>query len=139
MKKNLINSLILVSLVGFVACASPGQKPKMNFYHGATVPDLYISVISHTPEVIVFEIKAQFLGKHLYHLVLDGNEPLSEGWFPTSKVPSEAYTVKMKAKKGCLFQPGKEYRLCIGGENPEYVHLTSSNYPCIIDYEFVLD
>lgn len=139
MKKILINALFFMALLGFVSCASQGPKAKMHFYHGMTVPDIFVSVVSHTSEVIEFKIRAKFAEKHLYHLILDGDEPISEGWFPTARVQTESYTVKMKAKKGCHFQQGKAYRLCIGIESPEYVYIKSSNYPCLVDYEFVLD
>jgi hypothetical protein len=139
MKKILINGLVFLALQGFLSCTSQGTRPKMQFYHGLTVANLYVSVVRHTSEVIVFEIRARVPGKDLYHLVLDGNEPLSEGWFPTGRVQTESYTVQMKAKKGCVFQPGKKYRLCIGTESPESVYVHSNNYKCTVDYEFVLD
>jgi hypothetical protein len=140
MKKVLINGLFLLALCGLAANASQENKSKMHFYRGPAVPNLYIAVISHTSTVIEFKIRAYFGGTHLYHLVLDGDEPLSEGWYPTSRVQTESYTVKMKAKKKRVFEPGKKYRLCIGDQSPELVYARSSNnYQCIVEYEFVLD
>ena len=139
MKKNLISGLTILALLGLVTCAVQSKKAKMRFYHGPVVPDVFISVVGHTAEVIEFKIRTQFVEKHAYHLVLDGNDPISEGWFPTARVQTDFYTVKMKAKKGAMFQSGKEYRLCIGTENPQYVYVYSSNYPCLVDYKFVLD
>lgn len=129
--------LLLISL-GLISCTSAGQRAKMKFYHGQKIPDQYIRVVNHTAEEIEFEIRVNFLQTHLYHIVLDGEDPISEGWFSTAKTDSAFYTLKMKAKKDCQFQPGKKYRLCIGTTNPEEVFVYSSNYRCKVDYEFVL-
>jgi len=140
MKKVLTNGLFLLALFGLAAYATQGNQSTMHFSRGPTVPNLYVSVISHTSTVIEFKIRANFGGIHLYHLILDGDEPLSEGWYPTSRVQTEAYTVKMKAKKKRVFEPGKKYRLCLGYQSPELVYARSSNnYQCLVDYEFVLE
>jgi hypothetical protein len=45
--------------------------------------------------------------------------------------------VTLKPSKGLAFEPGKTYRLCIGQQNRQAVQMTSSNYPCKVDYTFV--
>ena len=35
------------------------------------------------------------------------------------------------------FEVGKTYRLCIGGQSPQEVQMTSNNYRCHVDYTFV--
>ncbi len=83
--------------------------------------------------------KGLLRGEYLYHFILDEEEVrVSEGWFPTqlSTAEPEHYTVKMKAKKGLTFQPGKKYRLCVGSENPDAVFHRTNYYKCLIDYEF---
>lgn len=138
MKRIFIGLSIIIFLAALVSCTSPANKVKMNYYHGAVPPDFYVSVIQHTPEEITFQIRVSFGQKHLYHLVLDGNNPISEDWFPTIRTNTHSYTVTMKPKKGFLFETGKTYRLCIGEENPELIAVHSSNYRCLVDYEFVL-
>ncbi len=39
--------------------------------------------------------------------------------------------------KNLRLEPGKSYRLCIGAQNPEAVQMGSSNYRCLVDYEFI--
>jgi hypothetical protein len=138
MKKVIIVSFISVVILALISCTTGKGRSNMHFYHGAKAPDLYISVENHTSQEIEFKINIKFDQKHLYYLILDGDEPISEGWFPTG-VQTEHFMVKMKPKKGFEFLPGKTYRLCIGEESPEYVYVHSSNYRCIVDYEFVLD
>lgn len=110
----------------------------MRFYHGEQPPPAFITVSRFSPQEIEFQISVSFNEDHLYHLVLDGDEPLSEGWFPTQIIGKTHYFVNMKAKEGVLFQAGKTYRLCIGAQNPELVSRYTNNYRCLVDYEFVL-
>ena len=138
MRKTKQGSLIFVICVGLMVCAPGGQRPIMRYDHGSTIPDQYISVVGYTSNEIEFKITAKFPLKHAYHLVLDGDIPLAEGWYPASRPEAGLYTVKLKAKKGVSFQEGKTYRLCVGAESPEFIAVHSSNYRCIIDYEFVL-
>lgn len=138
MKKYLMIILLLLISAALISCTSVGKSAKMTFYHGQKIPDQFIRVLNHTAEEIEFEIRVDFKQTHLYHLVLDGEDPIAEGWFPTAKTDSAFYRLKMKAKKDWQFLPGKKYRLCIGDKNPEEVFVHSSNYRCIADYEFVL-
>jgi hypothetical protein len=129
---------LLILALGSFACSSTDVSSKMTFYHGQTIPVQFFKVIRASPQEIEFEIKVDFKQVHMYHLVLDENgKPVSEGWQPTTKI-GPAYTVVMKPKNGLFFEEGKKYRLCIGNESPEKVFVTSNNYPCIADYEFVL-
>ena len=138
MRKTRQGFFIFVVCVGLMACAPGGQRPTIRYDHGSTIPDQYISVVGYTSNEIEFKITAKFPLKHAYHLVLDGDIPLAEGWYPASRPEAGLYTVKLKAKKGVSFQEGKTYRLCVGAESPEFIAVHSSNYRCIIDYEFVL-
>lgn len=126
-------------LGGFVACTSIHSSANMNYYHGKTIPAEFFRVVSHTSTEITFEVRVRFLQTQLYHLVLDGNVPLAEGWFPTMKADKQSYEVTLKAKPGVEFVAGKLYRFCIGEQNPEYVSVHSTNYQCTADYEFMLD
>ena len=138
MKKTRQVALIFAVCAGLMACASGGRRAVMHYDHGSTIPDQYISVVGYTSNEIEFKIAAKFPLKHAYHLVLDGDIPLAEGWYPASRPEANFYTVKLKAKKGVLFQTGKPYRLCVGAESPDFIAVHSSNYRCIIDYEFIL-
>jgi hypothetical protein len=138
MKKSRKCLFNLIICAGLTACASGGRRAAMHYDHGSTIPDQYISVVGYTANEIEFKIAAKFPLKHAYHLVLDGDTPLAEGWYPASRPESNFYTVKLKAKKGVSFQVGKPYRLCVGAESPEFIAVHSSNYRCIIDFEFVL-
>jgi len=124
---------------GLVSCAASHSSANMNYYHGKTIPAEFFQVLSHTATEIKFEIRVKFRQSHLYHLVLDGNTPLAEGWFPATKGEEQSYTVVLKAKPGVEFVSGKTYRLCIGEQNPELVSVHSTNYQCTADYEFKLD
>jgi hypothetical protein len=138
MKKKLsAAALCLVSSLCF-SCASSDVSSRMNYYHGQTIPDQFFKVLRWSPDAVELEIKVDFKAVHMYHIILDENDrPLSEAWLPTAMIGS-AYTVVMKPKEGLFFEAGKKYRLCIGTDNPEEVFVTSSNYPCVADYEFVL-
>jgi hypothetical protein len=129
--------LITMAAAGGVCCTG-GPKAKMTFYHQKNVPAQYIRVVRWSPQEIEFSIRVDFSETHLYHLVLDANEPVAEGWFPTAKTKGQLYTVTLKVKEGLVFSPGKKYRLCIGNENPEAVLVYRSTYLCLADYEFIL-
>lgn len=130
---------VLICLaLGLAACSPYRAKPKMTYYHGQNVPEGYIEVVRASAAEIEFRIRVEFGQRHLYHLLLDGSEPLAEGWFPTNRMAgSEAYHVTFKLPEGKRFEAGKSYRLCIGSKNPEEVQMTSSNYRCLVDYSFV--
>jgi len=131
-------TLLPILALGSFACSSADVSSKMTFYHGQTIPGQFFKVVRSSPQEIEFEIKVDFKQVHMYHLILDENgKPVSEGWQPTTKI-GQAYTLVMKPKAGDLFVEGKKYRLCIGSESPEKVFVTSNNYPCVADYEFVL-
>ena len=131
--------LILLSLAfGLAACSPYQAKPKMTYYHGQNVPEGYIEVVRASAAEIEFRIRVEFSQRHLYHLLLDGNEPLAEGWFPTNRMAgSEAYPVTFKLREGVRLEAGKTYRLCIGTQNPEAVQMETSNYRCLVEYTFV--
>lgn len=130
--------VLIATAVLIVSCASP-QKSRMRFYHGAQVPREYFRIARCSPDEIEFQIRLEFKESHLYHLVLDGEVPVAEGWFPTVRLgETNAYSVTMKAKKGIQFIPGKAYRLCIGRTSPDAVLVYSNNYSCLADYEFIL-
>jgi hypothetical protein len=134
-----IKSMVLISFaLGLVACSPYREKPKLTYYHGQNVPEGYIQVVRASATEIEFKIRVEFSQRHLYHLLLGGNDPLAEGWFPTNRMAgSEAYTVTFKLPEGKRLAAGKTYRLCIGTQNPEAVQLESSNYRCVVDYSFV--
>jgi len=138
MKKKLGYMVIFICLAGLVSCASGGARPAMTYFHGEKIPDAYISVAAGTAQEIEFRVRVNFKQQRLYHLVLDGNIPVSEGWFSATRVGEQFYTVKMRPKEGSAFEPGKTYRLCIGAESPDLVGVYSSNYRCLADYEFKL-
>lgn len=146
MKKLILYSLIVVFFMGMICCASYMEKSysgnkKLHFYHGPKLQDMLISIVNLSPEEIEFKIKTAPPGEYLYHFILDEEEArVSEGWFPTQLLTAEPehYTVRMKAKKGFTFQPGKKYRLCVGSENPDAVYYRTNYYKCFIDYEFIM-
>lgn len=144
LKRLLFASLILIFFVCVISCTSymdryyQGSK-KAHFYHGLKLQDRFVSILSYTQEEIEFKIRRGPLSKYFYHIIVDEEENrISEGWFPAYKIQGEHYTLRMKAKKGCSFQPGKKYRLCVGTSNPDLVYFYSNNYQCFVDYEFVL-
>jgi hypothetical protein len=126
-------------LGGLVSCAASHFSAKMNYYHEKIIPAEYFRVVRYTASEIEFEVRVRFQQSYLYHLVLEGNTPLAEGWFPAIKGQEQSYNVILKAKPGVEFAVGKTYRLCIGEESPELVGVHSSNYRCTADYEFKLD
>lgn len=109
----------------------------MTYYHGQNVPEGYITVLRASATEIEFRIRIEFDPKQMYHLVLDGNDPVAEGWFSTLRAGGQTYSVTLKAAEGRAFEPGKTYRLCIGVQNPQAVQMSSSNYECKVDYTFV--
>jgi hypothetical protein len=131
-----ISALAAAALVA-AACSTYKARPQMNYYHGPNVPEGFISVLRASPAEITFEVRVKFVQKQMYHLVLEGNQPLAEGWFSTLRAGGERYTVTMRPKEGLAFEAGKTYRLCIGVQNPQAVQMTSSNYQCIADFTFV--
>ncbi|MGB7297239.1 MAG: hypothetical protein WBC70_16785 [Candidatus Aminicenantales bacterium] len=130
--------VFIVVLVLFAACSTYKANPELNYYHGQNVPEGFITILRASPMEIEFEIRVDFTRfERLYHLVLDGNTPVAEGWFRTLRVTVPVYAVTMTPKKGLTFEAGKTYRLCIGQKNPQEVQMTSSNYPCLVDHTFV--
>lgn len=137
--RKLAFGFLLALCAAAAACSSFYKaQPEMRYYHGRNVPEGYIKIASASAEAITFEIRVEFSQRQLYHLVLDGDTPVAQGWFPTSKTAAEAYTVTLTPREGFRFESGKAYRLCIGSQNPEEVQLTSSNYRCMVDYEFTM-
>ena len=127
------------ALAVLAGCSTYKAKPELTYYHGQNVPPGYITVTKASASEIAFEIRVDFARfDRLYHLVLDGNTPVAEGWFRTLRIGSAAaYTVTLKAQEGLAFEVGKTYRLCIVLKNPQEVQMTSSNYPCMVDFVFV--
>jgi hypothetical protein len=133
-KRALLSTIFVLAAA---ACSTYKSEPELTYYHGPTVPERFISVLRASPAEITFEIRVEFPAKQMYHLVLDGNTPVAEGWFSTLRIGGESYNITMKPKKGLTYESGKTYRLCIGSQNPEQVQVTSSSYKCLVDYTFV--
>ncbi len=138
MRSSKVLPLLAVALV-LAACSTYKASPQMNYYHGPNIPEGFIQVLRASPEAIEFKVRVKFVQKQMYHLVLEDNAPVAEGWFSTQRAGGESYTVTMKPKKGTTFEPGKTYRLCIGAQNPQAVQMTSSSYPCVADFTFVFE
>jgi hypothetical protein len=138
MKNAVLKSFVLFSLTALISCTPKTPNPKMTYYHGQTPPKTYFEVVRSTSEEILFKIRADFSPNQMYHLILDGDEPVAEGWYPTNRMAEEFYYLKMRAKRGLAFHPGKTYRLCIGTQSPEVVARYRNSYKCLVDYEFVL-
>ncbi len=139
MKPFRISAGLSVVLVA-AACSFYRSQPKMEYFHGQNVPAGYIQVVRATENEVTFRILVKFNESHLYHLILQDNEPLAQGWFPVRLVDdSQSYSVTLSLNKGLKLERGKTYRLCIGGQNPEAVQLQSSSYRCLVDYEFVFE
>jgi hypothetical protein len=136
--KSAITLVTIPLALGLAACSSYQAKPKMNYYHGETPPLGYVQVVRASGTEVEFKITVVFQADHMYHILLNGNEPLAEGWFPTSRMAaSQGYNVTLTLRGGLRLEPGKSYRLCIGSQNPEEVQMGSSNYRCLVDYTFV--
>lgn len=138
MKSIIVKGLAVLAVLGLLGCAGERAKPALTYYHGQTPQDAYFEVVRNTPQEIEFKIKVKFASKYMYHLILEGDEPLAEGWYVTILGAEDSYRLIMKAKKGVVFEAGKSYRLCIGSESPEYVTRYRSSYHCAVDYGFVL-
>jgi hypothetical protein len=128
-----------IAVVLIAACSTYKSKPQMNYYHGKNVPAEYIRILRASAGEIEFQIQVEFTvtQMQLYHLVLEGNNPVAEGWFSIRRANTPSYNVTLKPSKGLAFEPGKTYRLCVGLQNPQQVQMTSSNYQCLVDYTFV--
>lgn len=138
-RSNQLAALVVV-LALLAACSSTYKSaPRLTYYHGANVQEGYVDVIRASPAEIEFRIRIEFKWNQLYHLVLDGNDPVAQGWFRTTRVGGPFYTVVLKPDKGRTFEVGKTYRFCIGLESPQKVQMTSSNYNCLVDHEFVFE
>ncbi len=135
--KGILAIAIAVMVLG--ACSTYKSSPQMNYYHGQNIPEGFINVLKASPGEITFQVRVKFVQKQMYHLVLDGNVPVSEGWASTQRAGGESYNVTMKPKEGQVFEVGKTYRLCIGVQNPQAVQMTTTNYPCVADYVFVFE
>lgn len=130
-------STLVIGLLILAACSTYKAKPQLHYYHGQNVPAGYITILRASAGEIEFQIRVEFIEKKLYHLVLEGDNPVAEGWFSTLRAGSQAYRVTLKPSEELAFEPGKTYRLCIGQQNPQAVQMTSSNYQCKVDYTFV--
>jgi len=138
MKSTKLAWLAVPAVLGLFGCAGERTKPALTYYHGQTPEPAYFEVVRYTPQEIEFKIKVKFGSKYMYHLILEDNEPLAEGWYVTILDAEDSYRLVIKAKEGVAFEPGKKYRLCIGNESPEYVARYRDSYHCAVDYEFVL-
>ena len=140
MKKALhvLLALIFVS-IGLTSSCSLYKDQKVNLYHGMQPSSKFIKVIKCTPDEVTFRIQIQFTQKKLYHIIEDEEKNfISEGWFPITLSVEQFYILKMKAKEGFFFEPGQEYALCIGLENPEQTIRYSANYRCKIYHKFTM-
>jgi len=135
--KSVKTPVLVMGLLFLAACSTYKAKPQLNYFHGKNVPAGYIKILRASVEEIEFQIQVEFTEKKLYHLVLEGDNPVAEGWFSTLRAGSQAYRVTLKPSEELAFEPGKTYRLCIGQQNPQAVQMTSSNYRCKVDYTFV--
>jgi hypothetical protein len=130
--------VLLIAALGLAVCSSTYKaKPQLHYYHGQNVPEGYIKILRASADAIEFQIKVEFTERKLYHLVLEGDNPVAEGWFSTLRAGGQFYNVTLKPSEGLAFEPGKTYRLCVGLQNPQEVQMTSSNYQCLVDYTFV--
>lgn len=138
MKSKIFKGLGILAVLGMIGCAAQTTKPAMIYYRGQTPQDEYFEVVGYTPQEIEFKIRVNFPSKYMYHLILEDNEPLAEGWFVTILGAEDFYRLVIKSKKGVVFEPGKTYRLCIGNKNPEEIARYRNSYQCAVDYRFVL-
>ncbi len=138
MRGSRLSILTGLALALAAGCSPYRARPQMNYYHGETPPAGYVQVVKASETEVEFLITVVMPADHMYHLLLDGNEPLAEGWFPTGRMAaSQGYRVTLKLREGVRLEPGKSYRLCIGVQNPEAVQMATSNYRCLVDYVFV--
>ena len=138
MKNMLCKGMSVLAVLGLIACAAETSRPPMLYYHGMTPQEEYFEVVGYTPQEIEFKVRVKFPARYMYHLILEDNEPLAEGWHVTILGAEDFYRLVMKAKKGLVFEPGKTYRLCIGNTNPEETARYRNTYLCAVDYQFVL-
>ncbi|MDI6698674.1 MAG: hypothetical protein QME85_07035 [Candidatus Saccharicenans sp.] len=138
-KKLAVFIFSLVILLFLASCFSYKKTPQLHYYRGPNVPAEFINIVRATPDEIEFVLRVKFPEKKLYHLILDGDQPVAEGWYSTVRADGNSYNLVMKIKPGLTFETGKTYRLCIGQQSPEYVQLESNNYQCIAEYVFVFE
>lgn len=140
MRKRIIFIIfMLISIASLITCSFYQKNPKLHYYRGPNVPAEFINIVRATTAEIEFVLRVKFPEKKFYHLILDGDEPVAEGWYSTVRADTISYSVVMKAKPELKFEPGKTYRLCIGNQSPEYVQLESKNYKCLAEYVFVFE
>ncbi|MGB7296941.1 MAG: hypothetical protein WBC70_15260 [Candidatus Aminicenantales bacterium] len=138
MKSIIFKGLGILAVMGMLSCATRATRPDMVYYSGMTPQDEYFEVVDYTLQEIEFKIRVNFPSRYMYHLILEDNEPLAEGWFPTIISTEDFYRLVIRAKDGVVFEPGKTYRLCIGNKNPEEIARYRNSYQCAVDYKFVL-
>jgi hypothetical protein len=125
------------ALVLLAGCSVYKANPGMTYYHGQNVPEGYITILKAAPAEIRFQIRVEFAPKMMYHIILDGNEPVAQAWISTLRAGAQSYVATLKPSKGKTFETGRTYRLCIGTQSPEAVQMESNNYQCQVDYVFV--
>ena len=136
--RSLKSIAIGIMLAVTAACSGTYRSsPQLTYYHGPNVPAEYFKILTASPGAITFEIRIEFELRKMYHLLLDGNEPVAQGWFNTTRAGGQVYTVTLTPEKGKTFEAGKTYRLCIGTQSPQAVQMESSRYNCKVDYTFV--
>jgi hypothetical protein len=128
---------LVIGLLLLAACSSFNEKPRMNYYHGRNISEKYFMISRASAGEIEFQIRVGFSQERLYHIILDGDTPVAEGWFLTLQVGGQSYSVTLKPNAGLAFEPGKTYRLCVGEDTPESVQRNSHDYLCLVDYPFV--
>lgn len=129
---------LAAGLVLLAGCsATYHSNPQMNYYHGQMASEGFIEIVRASPAEITFSVRIEFDVRQMYHLILDGNTPVAQGWYSVIRAGNQPYLVTIKPSKGMSFEPGKTYRLCIGKQSPEEVQMTSSNYECRVEYTFV--
>src|SRR4030065_1819459 len=107
MKTNLFRGPCILAVAMLIGCAAEKSKPALTYYHGQTPPDSYFEVVSYTPQEIEFRIKVKFGSKHMYHLILEGDKPLAEGWFPTMLGAADSYRLRLQAPGGGALETGE--------------------------------
>jgi len=139
MKKalHILLALIFVSM-GLTSCSRYKDK-KVNLYTGMQPIKTRLEVLDFSPDFVELRIrvnKTEKWGEKLYHIITDAQKNfISEGWYLSQ---NRAYTIKMKVKEGFFFEPGKEYALCIGLQNPEGIIRYSVDYRCEIYQKFTM-
>ena len=136
-------ALLFVS-IGLTSSCSSYKDQKVNLYTGMQPVKINVSVTDFSSDFVELKIRVdestKLLPEWLYHIIEDEqNNFISEGWYPTTIGQNAAYTIKIKAKKGFIFESGKEYALCIGLRNPEATIRYSANYKCAIYHKFTIE